>query len=227
MAAFPTISSGVVNVVLIVQSEKLGASSLHARIEDFLVRFRRGYLGNSDGADQQTATSGMSDSVFESYRKSLVALKRIKDTSWEERADRLNTEIISGRYDFQRPEREAHAMATLSRADIVEFCDKYIMWRSPSSQVAAAVVYMTNSIRETTPLRRSLSQWTVFCAEDLKFSVSGEQVVSAEDAVSEFRRKADDKMLYEPIKSVVLFKSHVRGPVDNPDDSGGFAARLL
>ena len=209
VAAFPTISSGVVNVVLIVQSEKLGASSLHGRIEDFLIRFRRDYLGNSDGADQRTTTARMSDEVFESYKNSLVALKRIKDTSWEERADRLNTEIISGRYDFQRLACEADELAKLSRADIVEFCDKYIMWsspKSPRSQVAVAVVYMTNSIPETKPLRRTLSHWKVFCAEELKFSASDERVVSAEDAVSEFRRKADNKMLYEPIKSVVMFK---------------------
>ena len=171
----------MVNVVLIVQSEKLGASSLHGRIEDFLTRFRRSYLGNSDGADQRTTTAGMSDAVFESFKKSLVALKRIKDMSWEERAYRLNTEIISGRYDFQRLACEADEMAKLSRAAIVEFCDEYIMWGSPwspRSPVAVSVVYMTtNSIPETKPLRRTLSHWKVFCAEELKFSASDERGV--------------------------------------------------
>jgi len=103
------------NLSFIVQSSVAPPAKLTAEIFKFIGNARKNFFENLTDAD------------IEGFKKSLLLKRTEPDKKIATEASRNWGEISSGKLQFDRREKEAQALLSVSKEDVIEYWDKYVL----------------------------------------------------------------------------------------------------
>ncbi|KAJ3241012.1 Insulinase (Peptidase M16) [Chytriomyces hyalinus] len=126
--------TGMINFRVLVQSEK-SPSYLEERTEKFLT-------------DMRTTLLDMSDEEFKKNGDAVAFSLLEKDKNLGQEASRLWGHISNRYYDFEQNVRDAEAVRTISRSDLLEFYDSYISPNSRTRRLLSVFIQSTKASLE-------------------------------------------------------------------------------
>ncbi|KAL1897206.1 hypothetical protein Cpir12675_002463 [Ceratocystis pirilliformis] len=112
---------------ILIQSEKY-PQYLHSRIEAFL-------------DVQQKQFAAMSDTDFETHKRSLIVRRLKKHDNLSSETSRFHSQITSGYYRFDIAQQDADYIKDLTKQEVMEFFNTYIANGSPSKAKLTVELY--------------------------------------------------------------------------------------
>ncbi|XP_020689577.1 nardilysin-like isoform X1 [Dendrobium catenatum] len=128
----PRMTYRVLGFCFRVQSSNYNPCYLHQRIDNFVG-------GLPDILEK------LDDESFENHKSGLIANKLEKDPSLLYETERYWTQIVDKRYQFDRPKLEAEELKAISKSDVINWYNTYLVSSSPKCRRLAIHIWGCNS----------------------------------------------------------------------------------